>query len=177
MGWAILVFLVVVNVGVVLAHRRRQRRLVRHTAENVLTTFRDAFSAEHEVRIATELTDEMRSHLDQASAAFAALGLVAICDVEDPSVNASAGCAVPIRCFAKIDEEIAGCAYYSPTSGCLILEVGCDLSDGRTLKTTTSEKTASPEQRSSRRRRSGCIRRPCSRGAIATASHADSSSK
>jgi hypothetical protein len=147
MGWAVVIVLVLVNVAVVVAYRRRRRSVVRRTAENLLKLFRDAFSATHEVRIATDLTDEMRSYLDEAADELGELGFVAICDVEDLSASAAAGRAVPMRCFAKTDEEIGACAYYLPTVGRLILEVGCDLSDGRTIKTTTSEETAGLERR------------------------------
>jgi hypothetical protein len=108
--------------------------------------FQVGYAAEHDFRVTTsQFSDEMKSFLDEASEEFAAVGMYPVCDIEDVTMRPRVGCVAPMRCFAKADEDVGGCAFYLPAVGRLIFEVGCDLSDGRTLTTTTSEETASLE--------------------------------
>lgn len=140
MGWIVVPVLTVLFF---LWERHQQRRGLQRAARNILECNQRLYAAEHELRIVDDHSEEMREALDEAAREFDRAGLIAVCDVENMAVNATTGTRLPIRYFVGRDEEVAGGAYVATGFRRVVVEVGCLLSDGRSLTTSTAEEIAS----------------------------------
>lgn len=116
----------------------RKALAVRGAARRILTSLRETFAAEHELRTVDELSDESRAPLDEIAVALAPFGLERVCDFEDADISRGAGSTIPLRAFASASEPIGALAYHHPQLGRTLLDVVTKLSDGRTLITTTA---------------------------------------
>jgi hypothetical protein len=127
----------------------RKAFAVRSAARRILASLRDNFAAEHELRVVTELPDDVRAPLEAMTAALGPLGFTPLCDFEDVDVSRSAGRSIPMRAFASASEPTGAVVYHHPQLGRTLLDVGSDLSDGRSLTTTTAieaSKLANPPE-------------------------------
>jgi hypothetical protein len=116
----------------------RRVRAVRAAARRILGTLRDNFAAEHELRAVASLPEDARPHLEEVRQRLGPLGFAHVFDLEDADISRTAGRAIPMRAFVCTSEPLSALAYHHPQLARTILEIGCQLSDGRTLSTSTA---------------------------------------
>jgi hypothetical protein len=112
----------------------------RAMAEAILRTLRNNFPPEAEFRFLApeELPAVSVAPLRDAALAFADAGFAPLADVANLSLNDSDGSPIPMRIAVRADEGMQACAYFHPALDELVFDISSDLSDGRTLTTSTA---------------------------------------
>jgi len=140
---AMLPFAIAAVAGIVafaLYRGHSRRREDRQLAQQLLSSLHQNYPPEAEFRLLApdELPTISIAPLEEAARAFAAAGFAPLGDVANLALVDADGAPIPMRVAVRAEEGLQACAYFHPAADQLFYDVSSDLSDGRTLTSSTA---------------------------------------